>query len=161
MNNSLCGAHMYILTHFFPLYVVSKIGLSTIAEFLNAHLFSNVVIMTLNYVLYPILMQISKKYLFWRFISIHPASTHSNEQHRHVTTLPLISSSDHLKTGLYQGSADRCEGDRNFDLICLLQKSQAIHYCDQSMLAIVRDLNIFVFSITIVYLILRSAKLRL
>ena len=41
---------------------------------------------------------------------------------------PVISSSEHQKTGLYQGSADRFEGYRNSHLICLLQKSQAIHY---------------------------------
>ena len=48
---------MYISTCFPPLCVVSKIGLSTIRYFLNIHLFLNVVIMTLNYVLYPILVQ--------------------------------------------------------------------------------------------------------
>ena len=74
---------------------------------------------------------------------------------------PVISSSDHQKTGLYQGSHNCCEGDSNSDLICLLQKYQAIHYCDQSVLAIVPDLNIFVFSIMIVDLILRSALVRL
>ena len=74
---------------------------------------------------------------------------------------PIIPSSDHLKTGLYQGSDDRCEGDGNYDLICMLQKSQAIHDCNQSVLAIVSDLNIFLFSITIVDLIYRSALVRL
>ena len=48
---------MYISTYFLPLYVVSKIGVSTIIYILNTHLFSNVVIMTLNYFLYPILVQ--------------------------------------------------------------------------------------------------------
>ena len=48
---------MYISTCFFPLYVVSKIGLIYTRYFLIIHLFSNVVIMTLNYVLCPILVQ--------------------------------------------------------------------------------------------------------
>ena len=74
---------------------------------------------------------------------------------------PIISSSDHQKTGLYQGSANSCEGDRNSELICLLQKSQAIHYCNQSVLSIVPDLKILVFSITIVDLIYRIALVQL
>ena len=83
-----------------------------------------------------------------------------NTQRR--TTAPsndtsIISSRDHQKTGLYQGSADRCEGDRKYDLIYFLQQSQAIHYFNQSVLAIVPDLNIFLFGITIVDFILRSA----
>ena len=69
----------------------------------------------------------------------------------------VISSIKHQNTRLYQGSADCCEGDCKSDLFCLLQKSQAIHYCNQSVLAFVPDLNIFVFSITIVDLFLRSA----
>ena len=67
----------------------------------------------------------------------------------------------HQNTGLYQGSADSCDVDRNSDLICMLQKSQVIHYCNQSVLVIVPDLNIFVFSIKIVDIILRSALVRL
>ena len=62
---------------------------------------------------------------------------------------PVISYSDHQKTGIYQGSADFCEGGLNFDLIRLLQQSQSTHYCNQSVLVIVPDLNISVFSITI------------
>ena len=69
----------------------------------------------------------------------------------------IISSSNHQNTGLYQASDDHCEGYSNSDLIRLLEKSQAIHYCNQSVLAIFQDLNIFVFSITIVDLISRSA----
>ena len=71
-----------------------------------------------------------------------------------------ISSSDHQKTGLYQGSVDCCEGDWNSNIIFLFDQSQAIHYCNQSVLVIVPDLNIFVFSITIVDLISRSALVR-
>ena len=70
---------------------------------------------------------------------------------------PVISYSDHRTTGLYQGSADCCEGDRNSDIIPLFQPSQAIHYCNQSVLAILPDLNIFVFSINFFDLISRSA----
>ena len=66
-----------------------------------------------------------------------------------------------MKEGIYQGSADSCDGDFNSDLIRLLQESQAIHYCNQSVLAIFPDMNIFVFSITIVDIILRSALVRL
>ena len=72
----------------------------------------------------------------------------------------VISSSNFQKTVLYQGSADRCEGDSNSDIICLLQQSQTIHYCNQSLLAIFPDLNIFVSGITIFDLILRSALVR-
>ena len=38
----------------------------------------------------------------------------------------VTSSSDHQTTGIYQGSADRCEGDRNSDIIRLLQKYQEL-----------------------------------
>ena len=72
----------------------------------------------------------------------------------------VISSSDHLTTGLYQGSEDRCDGYRNSDLISLLQQYQAIQYCNQSVLDIFPDLNIFILSITIVDIISRSALVR-
>ena len=74
---------------------------------------------------------------------------------------PVISYSDHRTTGMYQGSADSCEGDCNSDIIRLLQPSHEIHYCNQSVLAIVPYLNIFVFSITIFDLISRSALVQL
>ena len=74
---------------------------------------------------------------------------------------PVISSSDHQKTEIYQGSDSHCEGDRNSDLIRLLQQYQAIHYCNQSVLEIVPDLNVSIFSITIVGIISRSALVRL
>ena len=73
---------------------------------------------------------------------------------------PIISSSYNQKTGLYQGSADCCEGDIKSYLIHLLQKSQVIHYCNQSVLDIVPDLNIVIFSIKIVDLISRSTLIR-
>ena len=72
----------------------------------------------------------------------------------------VTSSSDHQTTGIYQGSADCCEGDRNSNIIRLLQQYQEIHYCNQSALAIVPDLNIFVFSITIFDTISISALVR-
>ena len=68
----------------------------------------------------------------------------------------IISSSDRQNTRLYQGSADFCEGDHNSNIICLLQPYQTIHYCNQSVLAIVPDLNIFVWSIKIFDLISRK-----
>ena len=102
------------------------------------------------------------------FYSIHFEGLYIFIMHQHTATsnstiwkIPVISSSNHQKTGLYQGSADSFEGDRNFDLISLLQKYQEIHYCNQSVLAVFPDLNIFVFSITIVYLVSRSALVRL
>ena len=73
---------------------------------------------------------------------------------------PVILSGNQWTEGLYQGPADCCEGDHNSDIIRLLQQYQKIHYCNQSVLAIVPDLNIFVFSITIVDLISRSALVR-
>ena len=73
---------------------------------------------------------------------------------------PVISSSNHRTTGLYQGSADRSEVDRNSGIIRLLQPFQTIRYCNQSVLAIVPELSIFVFSNRIVDHILRSALVR-
>ena len=58
---------------------------------------------------------------------------------------------------LYQGSANHCEGDYNSNIIFLLQVSHTIHYCNQSVLAIVPDMNKFVFIITIFDLISRNA----
>ena len=74
---------------------------------------------------------------------------------------PVISYINHQTTVLYQNSADRCEGYRNSVIICLLKPSQIIHYCNQSVLAIVPDLSIFVFSINIFDLISRRALVRL
>ena len=44
---------------------------------------------------------------------------------------PLISSSNHSNTGIYQGLAYRCEVDCNSNIIPLLQQAQAIHYCNK------------------------------
>ena len=99
-------------------------------------MFSNVVIMTLNYVLYPILVQNSEKMFILKVYIYLPCIETQRREKAPFDETPVISSSDHRKKGLYQGSADCCEGDRNSGLICLLQKSQAIHYCNQSVLAI-------------------------
>ena len=56
----------------------------------------------------------------------------------------VISFSDRQTLRLYQGLADHCEGDRNFNIMCLIHPSHTIHYCNQSVLVIVPDLNIFV-----------------
>ena len=72
----------------------------------------------------------------------------------------IISSSDHQKTGLYMESADCCDEDHKSDLIVLIQQSQAIDYCNQSVLVIVPDLNTFVFSITNGNFTSRSALVR-
>ena len=59
----------------------------------------------------------------------------------------FISYSNRQTPRLYQGWADCCEGDCNLDIIRLLQPSQTIQYCNQSVLEIVPDLNIFVWTI--------------
>ena len=43
----------------------------------------------------------------------------------------VISSRELRKPILYQGSDDCCEEDCNSYIICLLQPSQTIHYCNQ------------------------------
>ena len=75
-----------------------------------------------------------------------------------LKTAPLYSSralpSSNLQTPImYQGSDNCCEGYRNSDIICLLQPSLTIHYCNQSVLVIVLELNILVWSVMIFDLI--------
>ena len=72
---------------------------------------------------------------------------------------PVILSIYRQKKGLYNGSDNFCEGDHNLYIICLLHQSQTIHYYNQSVLAIVPDMKIFVFSITYFDLISRSAMI--
>ena len=65
------------------------------------------------------------------------------------TTAPFdrthfLSSSDRLMPRLYQGSADLSEVDRNLDVIPLLHPYLTINYCNQSVLSIFPDLNIFI-----------------
>ena len=78
---------------------------------------------------------------------------------RHTTSpfniISDISSSKCQTTGLYQGSAKRCDGYHNSNIICQLQPSQAIHYSNQSVFEIFPDLNVFIFSITQFDIILR------
>ena len=59
------------------LYVVMKIGLSTIRNVSKTNLFSNVVITTFNYDLCPSLVQKLKYCTFFRCISIFPDSKNS------------------------------------------------------------------------------------
>ena len=98
------------------------------------------------------------------YFEVYIYSLCNNTQQRATSPFydtPVISSSDHKKTEPYQVSANLCEGYRNSDLVCMLQQSHAIYYCNQSVLEIVPDLNIFLFSITIVDIILRSSLVRL
>ena len=74
---------------------------------------------------------------------------------------PIISSRYHQTIVLYQGSSHHCEGDHKFDIIMLFHPSHKMHYCNQSVLGIVLDLNIFIFSIMIFDLIFRSALIRM
>ena len=69
----------------------------------------------------------------------------------------VILLSDHQTPRLYQGLKYCCEGDCTANIICLIQPFQTIHYCNQLVLNIVPDLNIFIWSITIFDLILRIA----
>ena len=82
----------------------------------------------------------SGKVSFCRYISIFPASTHSDNQQHHLTTpfddTPFISNphSKHLKTDLYQGSADFGEGGRDSDLnrlasVILRQNTTVTNQC--------------------------------
>ena len=68
----------------------------------------------------------------------------------------VISYSDLQTPRLYQGWTDRCEGDCNLDIVRLLQPYQIINYCNQSVLVISPDLNIFVWTIIIVNIISRK-----
>ena len=82
------------------------------------------------------------------------------------TTTPFnithVISSCNLRTPiLYQGLANHCKGDRNSDIICLLHPYQTIHYCNQSVLGTVPEMNILAWSITIFDIILRSALVQL
>ena len=62
----------------------------------------------------------------------------------------VISYSNYQTPRLYKGSADCCERDNISDIIRLIQPYQTFHYCNQSMLVIVLDMNIFGWSITII-----------
>ena len=55
----------------------------------------------------------------------------------------VLSYIDHRTPRRYQGSSSHCEGDCNSDVICLIQPFLTIHYCNQSVLATIPDLNIY------------------
>ena len=95
--------------------------------------------------------------LIIKFISIYPASTHSDEQQHHSTSLTSYHLATSERRDCIRDQLIFCEGDRNSNIIHLLQPSQKIHYFNQSVLAIVPDLNIFIWSIAIFDLIPRSA----
>ena len=78
---------MYILTCFLLICCI-KDGSYYYNINVNTHMFSNVVIMTLNYVLYPILVYNSEKCSFWSFIFIYPAPTNRDEQHHQSKIIP-------------------------------------------------------------------------
>ena len=143
-----------------PLYVGSKIGLITIKYFL-IHIYFKM-LLSWHWIMFCALFwcKIRKMFILKVYIYLPCINTQRQAKSRFENT-PVISSSDHQKTGLYQGSENCCEGYHSSDLIRPLQKYQAIHYCNQSVFAIVLDLNIFVFSITIVGIISRSALVRL
>ena len=56
----------------------------------------------------------------------------------------VISNNNSQMPRSFQGSADVCDGDRNYVIIFLLQVFHTINYCKQSLFTIVADLNIFV-----------------
>ena len=69
----------------------------------------------------------------------------------------FISYSNRQMPILYQWSEHRCEVVCNFYIIGLLKPSQTIHYCNWSVLELVPDMNILVWSILIFDLISRGA----
>ena len=107
---------MYIFT-FFPFVRLLKIGLSTIRKSLNTHLFSNIFIITLN--CFCILfwcrireMYILKVYIYFSCINVQQRATAPFGDTLVISPLQI----KHLTTGVYQGSANRCEGYRDSDL---------------------------------------------
>ena len=79
-----------------------------------------------------------KVYIYLPCINTHRLTTWPfNSTH-------VLSSRDRQMPILYHGSADCCEGNCKSDVIRLIQPSLTIHYCNQLVLAIVPDLNIFI-----------------
>ena len=69
----------------------------------------------------------------------------------------LVLSSCNLRTSImYQGSDVHCNRDHNSFLICLLQPYLKFVSCNISVLVIVPNLNILVWSIKMFFLILRN-----
>ena len=99
---------------------------------------------------------------YWTHYKVYIHLPFINTQRWTTAPFPItnfISSIGHITQILYQGSVNCCEGYDNFNIISLLHPSQKSYYCIQSVLAIVPDLNIFVWSITILDLILRRSML--
>ena len=84
-----------------------------------------------------------KDYIHLPCINTHLRTTAPFETHQ------VISYSYHWRQRLYQGSAYCCEGDCNSKINRLLQLFRTIHYCNQSVLVIVPEMNIIFWSITI------------
>ena len=108
---------MYISTCFPPLYVVSKIGLSTIRYFFNTSLFKYCYHdIELCFVPYfgaeSEKMHILKVYIHFLYINTQRQENAPFDD----TTVILPLQSEHLRTGIYQGSANCCEGDCDYDL---------------------------------------------
>ena len=95
-----------------------------------------------------------KVYIHLPFINAHQQKTAP------FNITSFISSCNRQMPRLYQRSDNCCKGNRNSKIIRLIQTSQTIHYCNQLVLSIVPDLNIFFFIITIFDLTSRSAMVQ-
>ena len=135
-TNFWCRSHMYFRPVFFPLYVVLKIGLSTIRYFFNTHLFSNIFIMTLNYFLCPISVQ-NPENVHFEGINLFPLHQHTETINSTIRRKSRYITSTHCKnwkTGIYQGSAECCDGDCDSDLnrlasVVLRQYTTVTNHC--------------------------------
>ena len=106
---------------FFPFLQCIKDRYQYYMIMFNKHLFSNVVIMALNYILFPILVQNLEKCTFLGIylFSLHQHTATSNiiiQQH----SIYINSTQEHWKKELYRGLSYTGEGDRNSDLNFLL-----------------------------------------
>ena len=108
---------MNILTCFFPLYVVLKIGLSTIRPFL-IHIFFKFCCHNIELCFVPYFCaesgenHILKVYIYFPCINAQKQTTAPFDNTPFISPLQ----SEHLITGIYQGPGNRCEGDRDYDL---------------------------------------------
>ena len=77
--------------------------------------------MTLNYVLYPILVQNTEKCIYLKVNIYFPCINTQRRATAPFDEIPVISPLQRKlwTTGIYQGSADCCEGYRESDLNCL------------------------------------------
>ena len=136
-------SQMYISTYFPPLYVVLKIGLITIRSFLILICFQ--IFFSWHWIMFCNLfrcrirkMYIQKVYIYLPYINTQRWSTSPFDD------TPIVSPrhSKYWNTGLYQGSDDRCEGDRDSDLNLMASAILVIQYYNQPVLAIALDLNV-------------------